>query len=313
MGTVVNVTNHSYFNLSGDFSKAVNSHIMLINADAFTPVQDKNAIPTGEVRPVESTPFDFLSPKSIGKDIDDTSDKQIEFGIGYDHNLVLKQMPEGTSANTMRFCATVFEPTSKRKMDVFTTEPAVQFYTGNFMDAARGSGKKGVALGHRTGFCLETQHFPDSPNQPTFPSTALAPGARYSSRTIYRFGLGQQLKSPKWKKVSAVKPEMKGINMFLKCVSCTKLPVEGNKPQEWEAVVGDDSGVVTLLLRTEKHASLCNAGSGLRLQNGKAVMVNGFIRVVVDKWSVLKASTKSDEEFEVNTKTDVSAVEYEKS
>jgi len=303
--TVVNITNHSYFNLSGDFTKTVHDHVLLLNSKEFTPVADSAAIPTGDLRPVQGTPFDFTSPRKIGDGIDKTDYDQIEFGKGYDHNLVLQSAPGAE----MTHCATVFEPSSSRKMEVFTSEPAVQFYTGNFMDAARGNGKAGVPLGHRTGFCLETQHFPDSPNQPRFPSTVLAPGACYKSKTVHRFSLGRPLKKPKWCKVEDVHPEMKSINSMLKCVSCQEFPAEGKQSLYWEATVGDETGIMKLLLRDSKLAGACTAGASLRLQNAKSVMVNNFIRVVVDKWAVLK---KADEDvsFEVGKK-DISAVEYE--
>lgn len=302
--TVVNVTNHAYFNLSGDQSSTICDHVMHINAESITAVADRGAIPIGEFRPVEGTPFDFMSPKRIGDGIDNTSDEQIEFGLGYDHNFVLRE------AIGMHFCAAVFEPSSFRKMEVFTTEPGVQFYTGNFMDAKLGMGKAGIPLAHRTGFCLETQHFPDSPNQPNFPSTELRPGACYNSETLYRFSVGAPLKAPKWQKVEKVVPEQKGLNLMLTCVSCTEHVAEGNRSQSWEAVVGDETGILTLLLRSEKHASVCKEGASLRLQNAKVVMVDSRIRVSVDQWGVLKAAD-ADVACVPNLQKDVSAVEYE--
>lgn len=297
--TVVNITNHSYFNLSGDLSKDITDHVVLINASAITAVADNKCIPTGELRPVGGTPFDFNAPKRIGDDIDKKEYDQIEYGTGYDHTFVLD------GAEGMKYCATVFEPTTGRKMEICTTEPGVQFYTGNWMSAEQGKGKSGVPLARRTGFCLETQHFPDSPNQPSFPTTELAAGACYSSETTHRFTLGTPLKKPKWGSVEKIHPEMKGINLKLKCVSCKKN--EGT--ETWDAVVGDESGVVTLHLQNEKLASLCKEGAALRLQNAKVVMMKGFVRVVVDKWAVLKVA--DDVSFEPNTKKDVSATEYE--
>merc|ERR1712166_925969 len=159
----------------------------------------------------------------------------------------------------------------------------------------RGKGKSDVALGHRTGFCLETQHFPDSPNHPSFPTTEVLAGACYTSETLYRFGVGTSLRKPKWGSVAKLQPEAEGINLMLKCVSCKKL--EGC--DSWEAVVGDESGVVTLLLRIDEQAGLCKDGASLRLQNARVVMVNGFIRVVVGKWGVLKST--GDLTINVNT------------
>jgi len=186
--TVVNVTNHSYFNLSGDFTKNILGHQLELNCDRLTVV-DAGAIPTGELRPVEGTPFDFTKPRLIGDGID-ADYGQIALGKGYDHNLVLREPVEGTlGCYGLNFCARVVEPTTGRKMEVFTSEPGVQFYTGNFMSADYGRGKGGVPLGHRTGFALETQHFPDSPNRPEFPSVVLRPNEQFSSRTVFRFSV----------------------------------------------------------------------------------------------------------------------------
>ncbi len=181
--TVVNLTHHSYFNLAGQGN--VLNHVVMINADKFTPV-DSTLIPTGELKPVDGTPFDFRTPTAIGARIGQ-NDEQLKFGNGYDHNWVLNNY---TGVGGVRLAARVYEPTSGRVLEVFSDQPGLQFYSGNFLDGTL-KGKGGWVYQFRNAFCMEPQHFPDSPNKPSFPSTELKPGQVYHSTIEYRFSVRQ--------------------------------------------------------------------------------------------------------------------------
>ena len=176
--TPINLTHHGYFNLTGG-ERDILGHVLALNADKFTPV-DEGLIPTGELAPVKGTPMDFAKPTAIGARIGNAYE-QLKFGGGYDHNWVLNKR-----GREMSLAARVYEPTTGRVMEIHTTEPGIQFYSGNFLDGTI-TGKEGKVYKHRWGLCLETQHFPDSPNKPNFPSTILRPGEKYETTTIYSF------------------------------------------------------------------------------------------------------------------------------
>jgi aldose 1-epimerase len=178
--TVINLTEHSYFNLAGEGNGDILNTIVTINGNRFLPT-DAGSIPTGELRNVKGTPFDFLTPHAIGARIN-LDEEQLKLGNGYDHTWIINGRP-----GTLRYAAMAYDTTSGRTMQVWTTEPGMQFYTGNFLDGTL-TGKSGKIYQRRFGFCFETQHYPDSPNHPAFPTTTLKKGATYRSTTIYRFG-----------------------------------------------------------------------------------------------------------------------------
>ena len=178
--TVVNLTAHPYFNLAGEGSGDVLEHLLTMDADSFLPL-DSTSIPTGELRPVRGTPFDFNAPRAVGAHIE-ADDEQLKYARGYDHTFVIRGR-----AGELRRAARVEESASGRVLEVWTTEPGAHFYTGNYLDTV--AGKSGRPYGPRSGFCVETQHYPDSPNKPDFPSTVLRRGERYATTTVYKFSV----------------------------------------------------------------------------------------------------------------------------
>ncbi len=180
--TVINMTNHSYFNLSGNPSKAATDHILYVNADTYTPV-DRTYMTTGEIVPVKDTPMDFTTPKAVGQDITNVDFIQVKYGNGYDHNWVLN-----TDGDVKQLAAKLTSPESGISLEVYTDEPGIQVYTGNFLDGTV-KGKKGIVYNQRASVCLETQHYPDSPNKPQWPSVILEPGQTYNSECIFKFSV----------------------------------------------------------------------------------------------------------------------------
>lgn len=180
--TVINMTNHSYFNLSGNPAQAATDHILYVNADNYTPV-DSTFMTTGEILPVKDTPMDFTTPKAVGQDINNFDFVQLKNGNGYDHNWVLN-----TQGDLTQVAARLTSPLSGITLEVYTNEPGIQIYTGNFLDGSV-KGKKGIVYNQRASVCLETQHYPDSPNKPQWPSVVLEPGQTYNSECIFKFSV----------------------------------------------------------------------------------------------------------------------------
>jgi len=180
--TVINMTNHSYFNLNGDPSKPITDNILYVYADNYTPV-DSTYMTTGEIAPVAGTPMDFTTPKPVGQDIANFEFAQLKNGNGYDHNWVLNTAGDDTQA-----AAKLVSPETGISLEVLTDEPGIQVYSGNFLDGTV-TGKKGKVYNQRTGICLETQHYPDSPNKPEWPSVVLEPGQTYNSHCVFKFGV----------------------------------------------------------------------------------------------------------------------------
>lgn len=180
--TIVNLTNHSYFNLSGNPDNTIADHIVFLDCDNYTPVNEM-MIPTGKIEPVKDTPMDFTQPVAIGERIDDYTFEQLKLADGYDHNWIFN-----TPGNMDTLACKVIAPSTGIVLEIYTVEPGIQFYTGNFLDGTL-TGKKGIVYSKRAGICLETQHYPDSPNHPNFPSTVLRPREKYTSRCIYKFGV----------------------------------------------------------------------------------------------------------------------------
>jgi len=180
--TIINMTNHSYFNLSGNPAQAATDHILYVNADTYTPV-DNTFMTTGEIAPVKDTPMDFTTPKAVGQDIANFDFDQLKNGNGYDHNWILN-----TKGDITRIAAKLTSPVSGITLEVYTNEPGIQVYTGNFLDGTV-KGKKGIVYNQRASVCLETQHYPDSPNKPEWPSVVLEPGQTYNSECIFKFSV----------------------------------------------------------------------------------------------------------------------------